>query len=860
MERFTNREHAGQALAKKLRSHITADTIILGVPRGGIPVAFEVAKILNCPLDILAVKKIGAPMQPELAVGAISEDGVPYFDESLSQRLSLKKAYLQKVAQEKLRELKTQLEKFRGSKPALDLRDKDVIVVDDGIATGATLKAAVPVLRGRGARKVILAAPVGARDSLDSLREVADEVITIISPENLVAVGMWYESFTQVEDEEVIQKLGESRFLNSPRQKEIILREGRLELHGDWTVADQEKGLIIFAHGSGSSRKSPRNQFVASELNKAGFSTLLFDLLTEHESADRSHVFDIELLARRLLLATDEVLKHYKNGPPPLGYFGASTGAAAALSAAAQSKHPILAVVSRGGRPDLAERHLPRVTSPVLLIVGSEDKTVLGLNKKAQALLPTCRLVTVPGATHLFEEPGALEEVVEYATQWFTEYVQEQQKFPRPREQAVVELEKRAHPILDSHSWDQLIESLGKSKVVMLGESTHGTQEFYNIRRYISERLIQEHGFNFIAVEGDWPDCQKLNDYIRTGKGESARKIMKQFERWPTWMWANDETASLIEWMKNYGVGFYGLDVYSLFDSLDYLNEFSRNLNPEAADSIRKLYECFDSFQRNEKAYARHLTKFHEGCSEEALTNLRQILRLRLEDINGTHPSLFSAQQNARIVSHAEEYYRAMMSGGPESWNIRDQHMIETLDLLLKHEGANSKCIVWAHNSHIGDYHATEMRQEGYVNLGGLAREHFGSEHVALVGFGTYEGQVLAGPAWDGPETRMPLPAARPASFEAYCHKVALDLKARRFYVLFDSEARSSVLGTRQYGHRAVGVVYQPRFEEHGRNYVSTIPAKRYDAFVFVDKTTALIPIPTKTSGLDMPETWPGGV
>lgn len=859
MNNFVNREQAGQALAKRLRSHITEDTVILGVPRGGVPVAFEVAKVLNRPLDILAIKKIGVPSRPEVALGAISEDGVPYFDEALVRRLHIQEKYLLEAAQEKHQELRLQLTKFRNSRPPIDLIKKDIIVIDDGIATGATLRAAVSVLRQRGARKITLAAPVGARPALESLLEIADEVIALVIPEDFIAVGMWYQEFPQVTEKEVLEKLETLQYLDFPRQEEVILNDANQKLLGDWTLVEKEKGLIIFAHGSGSSRKSPRNQYVAKELNKIGFSTLLVDLLTMEESLDRKNVFDIDLLTQRLVSVTDEILKYYKNKTPRLAYFGASTGAAAALGATALSQQPILAVVSRGGRPDLAEKYLQDVSAPTLLIIGSEDKTVLNLNKKVQTSLKRSHLVTISGATHLFEEPGALDEVIEYAAQWFVQHLQDRKSFLHVQEQVVAELIKHSHPIKDLKSWDPLIERLSKSRIVMLGEATHGTEEFYNIRRYISQRLIQEHGYNFIAVEGDWPDCQRLNDYIHSRKGDSAEKIMKQFNRWPTWMWANQETASLIEWMKNNNASFYGLDIYSLFDSLDYLNEFSHTLDSESAAFITKLYECFENFKKDEKAYLRAVTQLNDDCSEEAIANLKHLLQLRLEGINETQPSLLNAQQNARIIARAGEYYHAMLSGGPESWNVRDRHMIETLDHLLHHEGMNSKCIVWAHNSHIGDYRATDMHDAGYVNLGGLAREKFGDQQVSLVGFGTYEGQVLAGPAWEGPEMRMILSAARPASFEAHCHKVAHDLKADRFYALFDEGAQGSILGTRQYGHRAVGVVYDRRFEEHGRNYVPTIPAKRYDAFVFVDKTSALVSLANRFSKLDLPETWPGG-
>ncbi|MEK2646251.1 alpha/beta fold hydrolase [Bdellovibrio sp. BCCA] len=858
MERFAGREEAGRLLGEKLISLKDQNPVVLAIPRGGVPLAFEIAKMLKSPLDLLMVKKIGAPRQPELAVGAVSEDGEPLFNDSVIKFLSLKKTYLNQAAKQKTSEIQEQLKKFRGSKKTENVKNKTVIIVDDGIATGATLLAAIQFLRKKEPKKIIVAAPVAAKETVEKIKKVADDVICLMTPENFVAVGLWYEDFTQVSDEEVIRLIAESRFMNADNEREITIEDGKEKLFGDLTSVDKAKGLVIFAHGSGSSRKSPRNQFVAKELNKAGFSTLLFDLLTEHESKDRSNVFDINLLAQRLLLATQAGLEQTHH--IPIGYFGASTGAGAALVAAAKSKNKISAVVSRGGRPDLAKEHLKKVEAPTLLLVGGNDLAVIPLNKSAGLQLKTSRLVIVPGATHLFEEPGTLDEVVEYAIEWFNEHLPEKKETSFPKEQVVDELEGRAHSIKDSHSWDDLIASVASARVVMLGEATHGTEEFYSIRRHITERLIQDHGFSFVAVEGDWPDCQKLNDYIHFDKGESAKQIMREFHRWPTWMWANDETALLIEWMKNYHASFYGLDVYSLFDSMDYVIEFAKNVDPDLAKSVQEQYACFEPFARDEKSYARYLVKFEEGCRDDVIANLRKLLRLRIGEIATKSPNLFSAQQNARIVAHAENYYRSMLFGGPDSWNVRDHHMIDTLDMLLKHNGPDSKAIVWAHNSHIGDYHATDMLQEGYVNLGGLARERFGIDQVALVGFGTFQGQVLAGPAWEGKPTVMTLPPARESSFEYFCHKVAEDLNTKRFYVVFDSEARSGNLGTRSYGHRAVGVVYSPHYELKGVNYVETVPAKRYDAFVFVDKTTALKSIPTGTSHLDLPETWPGGV
>ncbi|MBV2169581.1 MAG: erythromycin esterase family protein [Bdellovibrio sp.] len=860
MTHFENRKDAGRALGERLLAYKDQDPLILAIPRGGVPVAFEVAKRLQAPLDLLMVKKVGHPLNPELAVGAVTESGPPWFNLDLIRRLQLSMEELEDAAKAKLQEVSKQMEKFRFGQAPPSVNDRVVILIDDGIATGATILAAVQLLRERNPLKIIVATPVASVSSLEQIRKAADDLVCLLTPENFYAVGNWYQDFDQVSDKEVIEILKNRGSLLGAREKELNIRDEGVELKGDLTLIENMRGLIVFAHGSGSSRQSPRNRFVAKELNKMGFSTLLSDLLTDKEAADRKNVFDVELLIRRLLKSTEAGLRHLPDHKTPIGFFGANTGAAAALGAAAKSERDIFAVVSRGGRPDLAEKYFEKVRVPTLLIVGGNDKTVILSNEEAARRLPSAKMVTVPKATHLFEEPGALEEVVEYATDWFLENSPSSRKVSEPKENVVREIEMFAHPIKREDSWDDLVERLSKSRIVMLGEATHGTAEFYSVRRMISQRLIRDYGFDFIAVEGDWPSCQKFNDYIHHGKGRSAREIMRQFERWPTWMWANDETALLIEWMKEFKSHFYGLDVYSLFESMDYVQAYAEKMDHEFAQEVKNNYACFDPFARDEKAYAKYLVKFTEGCRSEVVENLRKILRVRLEDIKGVSEDLFSAQQNARIVKNAEDYYRSMLFGGPESWNVRDQHMMDTLEILLHRHSKNSKCIVWAHNSHIGDYHATDMLEEGYVNLGGLAREKFGVDQVALVGFGTYQGEVLAGPAWDGPETHTPLPPAREASFEFFCHKASEDLKSPRFYMLFDAEARKTILGSREFGHRAVGVVYRPQFEEHGRNYVPTQVAQRYDAFVFIDKTTALRSVPTVISEKDFPETWPGGI
>lgn len=859
MERFEDRIAAGIALADRVSLLKPLNPVVLALPRGGVPVASEISKALSCPLDVLVTKKIGAPHNPELAIGAVGEDGTTVFNQDLIDVLKIDKSLLKKMALQKKQDIQNQVKKFRGDHYPESLNGKDVIVVDDGLATGATMIAALRLIRKKNPRKIIVALPVAAPESLKKINQEADDVICLMTPDQFTAVGLWYEKFDQVSDEEVLNILKESRIKKSFQEREIKIEDNSTLLAGDLRLVPNAQGLIVFAHGSGSSRKSPRNQFVASELNKLGFSTLLFDLLSETETLNRKNVFDIPLLARRLVLATEMLTIEPTTKSLPIGFFGASTGAGAALLAASQIPQRIYAVVSRGGRPDLADDALDLVQAPTLLIVGGNDPPTLEANRIAEKKLKSVELAIVPGATHLFEEEGTLSEVVELAASWFIEHLP-RNKVDRHEEILVTELKRKAIPFQGPDSLDALIQHIAKSRIVMLGEATHGTHEFYSLRRMISERLIQNHGFNFIAVEGDWPDCQHINKYIQQDLGKNATEVLRQFSRWPTWMWANEEIAELVENLKKRSIPFYGLDVYSLFESIDAVKDYVQDTDLHLALFVESAYTCFDPFQRDEKAYARHLLQFPDGCRREAISILRKLLRLRTNEMHQSKRELLNAQQSARIVANAEDYYRRMLFGGPDSWNVRDRHMLDTLDTLLSNTGPDSKCIVWAHNSHIGDYQATTMAEEGYVNLGGLARERFGIENVALVGFGTYQGQVLAAPAWEGKATVMSLPQAREFSFEDFCHQTVKDLKTSGFSIIFGSDAHAGALGKRSYGHRAVGVVYDSAHENRQLNYVPTIPAQRYDAFVFVDETTAVHPIKTKRNALDLPETWPGGV
>jgi len=415
----------------------------------------------------------------------------------------------------------------------------------------------------------------------------------------------------------------------------------------------------------------------------------------------------------------------------------------------------------------------------------------------------------------------------------------------------------------DEREFRNVVDRLAQARIVMLGEASHGTKEFYTWRSRISQKLIQEHGFNVIAVEGDWPDASKIDNYIQKSSASSALEVLNTFHRWPTWMWANQEVAEFTEWLCNFNrnqeqrVNFYGLDIYSLFESIDSVLEYLKKEHPFLARRIQENYSCFDTYHRDEIAYAKATLRIPEGCHDQVMENLMMLLELRIQDTSSLDMKLFHARQNALIIRNAENYYRSMMRADVNSWNIRDRHMTDTLDMLLEHHGSKSKAIIWAHNTHIGDYRATDMVDEGSVNLGGLARERYGAENVALLGFGTYRGSVIAAHAWDGQHQVMRVPPARLGSYEAVFHGICEELGKKELLFLFDENQRKTVLGER-HGHRAIGVVYAAEYEGRG-NYVPTAIANRYDAFVFIDETRALEPLRVSFEHHQIPETWPTG-
>ncbi|MET9446966.1 phosphoribosyltransferase family protein [Streptomyces cinerochromogenes] len=427
---FRNRLEAGRRLGERLEYLRGQDVVVLGLPRGGVPVAAEVAAALDAPLDVCLVRKLGVPYQPELGMGAIGEDSVRVINQEVLRGTGVSPDDLHRVEERERRVLHDRAARYRGATPPVSVAGRTAVVVDDGVATGSTARVACRIARARGAARIVLAVPVAPRDFARRLGGDADDLVCLENPWDFAAVGQFYGDFTQVEDDEVTACLrrAASRHQHSAgarsTDREVTVTAGGTRLGGRLTLPDGATGVVVFAHGSGSSRHSPRNRFVAEGLHRAGLGTLLFDLLTDAEEADRGNVFDIALLAGRLLAATRWLREEPGAEGLALGYFGASTGAAAALWAAAEPDARPAAVVSRGGRPDLAGPRLAEVTAPTLLIVGGADPLVLELNREAQIRLP-CenRLEIVPRATHLFEEPGTLERVTELARDWFTDHM-----------------------------------------------------------------------------------------------------------------------------------------------------------------------------------------------------------------------------------------------------------------------------------------------------------------------------------------------------------------------------------------------------------------------------------------------------
>jgi erythromycin esterase-like protein/predicted phosphoribosyltransferase len=662
--RYANRTDAGRALAHALRDYAgRSDVIVLGLPRGGVPVAAEVARALGAPLDVFLVRKIGVPDQPELAMGAIAEGGIEVLDTRLIAAIGIPQALVRQVAARAHLELDRHDATFRAGRAAPNVRDRIVIIVDDGLATGATMESAVLALRQRHPTRIIAAAPVGARSTCRRLETIADAVVCPSMPASFTAVGVWYDDFSQTTDDEV-----------------------------------------------------------------------------------------------RALLA--------------------------------------------------ASGHLPAV------------------------------------AHSMPQAPAPLEVV-------------------RARAQRLSG---------DPSEYDELVDQLATARVVLLGEGTHGTHEFYRARALITGKLI-ERGFNAVAVEADWPDAYRINRFVRgTGSDRDAIDSLADFKRFPAWMWRNADVLDFVGWLRAHNdrvaperrAGFYGLDLYSLHASMRAVIAYLGTVDPEAAERARNRYACFDRFgdEMQDYAYAAG-TGLTPSCEREVLDQLTDIRRkaaeYALRDGRIQADDLFYAEQNARLVTRAEEYYRTMLGGSVASWNLRDRHMVETLERLMTHldHGAHtSRVVVWAHNSHLGDARATEMGRRGELNVGQLVRERFAGQSM-LVGFTTHTGTVTAASRWGGDAERKPVRPSLAGSYERLFHDTGIARMA--LWLRTDLDLASALDAERL--ERAIGVLYLPRSERQSHYFHASL-SRQFDAVLHFDETRAVEPLERTAAWRhdELAETYPSGI
>ena len=657
--RFRDRVDAGRQLGARLQTFANRhDVVVLALPRGGVPVAAEVARALAAPLDVFLVRKLGVPGHPELAMGAIASGGVRVLSEDLIGELGIPRAAVEQVAVREHLELERRDRLYRGDRRMPMLRDKTVIVIDDGLATGASMEAAVAALRTYEPSRIVVAVPVGATESCQRLATVADEVVCLITPEPFQAVGLWYDRFDQTTDGEVLQIL---------------------------------PGLT---------------------------------------------------------------------GPP-----GSSVGPA-----------------SQRRAPD----------SPVGLI------------------------------------------------------------------------RQRARPWTGAGAdYDALIAAIGDARLVLIGEGSHGTHEFYRERAYITERLIAERGFAGVAVEADWPDAYRVNRYVR-GESDDADAVgaLGDFHRFPTWRWRNADVVEFVGWLRAYNdtraadarAGFYGIDLYSLRASMEAVLAYLTAIDPAAAARARRRYACFDQFGDEPQSYG-YATELGltPSCEREVLSQLVEMQRQRAVQIardgHAARDAAFYAEQNARLVKDAEAYYRSMFRGRDESWNLRDRHMSDTIEQLLQFlGGGTARLVVWAHNSHLGDARATEMGERGELNVGQLARERFGAAAV-LIGQTTHTGTVTAASDWDQPVERKVVRHSLSGSYERLFH----DSGVRRFLLpLRDDLVLASALAEVRL-ERAIGVIYLPRTERQSHYFTARL-ASQFDFVLHFDETTALEPL-ERTVGWESGET-----
>ena len=643
---FRDRADAGRRLAAQLTEYEDRfDVLVLALPRGGVPVAFEVARRLEVPLDVFLVRKLGVPGHPELAMGAIAAGGVQVLLNDLIEELGIPAAAVAQVASRERLELDRRDVAFRGNRSQPVIADRTIILVDDGLATGATMEAAIIALRRMKPARIVVAVPVGARETCDRLRSLADRVVCLEMPIAFRAVGLWYENFAETTDEEVRQLLGSA--------------------------------------GSVGPRTVP--------------------------------------------------------------------------------------VVARRAPVDIIRQRAVRLAG-------------------------------------------------------------------------------------DPAQYDPLIHAIGDARIVLLGEATHGTHEFYRERAFITRRLITEKHFDAVAVEADWPDAYRVNRYVRgVGSDQDAVESLTDFGRFPTWMWRNADVLDFIGWLRTHNdsrpaddrAGFYGLDLYSLRASMEAVLRYLDKVDPDAARRARRRYACFDQFgdRLDDYGYTAGLG-LSASCETQVVSQLIDLQRARADyasrDGRVAADDFFVAEQNARLVRSAEEYYRTMFRGRVDSWNVRDRHMVSTLNELAKFLSRShrpARLVVWAHNSHLGDARATEMGQAGELNVGQLVRSAYGTESC-LVGFTTDHGTVTAAVDWDEPPLRRQVRSALAGSYERLFHETGVP--RLMLPLRFDADLAAALSPPRL--ERAIGVVYRPETERQSHYFHARL-AEQFDFVLHVDETRAVEPL-----------------
>ena len=666
---YRNRREAGRVLAGLLGAYRGREgVIVLGLARGGVPVAWEVAAALGAPLDAFIVRKLGAPGHEEFAVGALASGGRVVVNDDVVRALRVTPQQLREAAEREGRELQRREAAYRGGRAPLELAGRTVILVDDGLATGASMFAAVQALRDMSPAEIVVAVPAAPESTCREFAGLVDDVVCASMPTPFLAVGESFWDFTQVSDDEV-----------------------------------------------------------------------------------------------RQLLAT-----------PTVG-------------------------------------------------------------------IATARL-------RIAETPA---EVVE---------------------RCAVDAPAGVPPA------EALEEIIGDARVVLIGESSHGTAEFYRARAEITKWLIEEKGFCAVAAEADWPDAYRVNRYVRgLGHDASPEEALRGFERFPAWMWRNTVVRDFVDWLHAHNsrqrgedrrqTGFYGLDLYSLHRSMREVIDYLDTMDPVAAARARQRYACFDHTSADDGQAYGYAAAFGAGlsCEREAIEQLVELQRNAVEyarrDGLLAEDELFYAQQNAQTVRNAEGYYRAMFGARVTSWNLRDRHMAQTLDTLLAHldrhpDGQPARIVVWAHNSHVGDARATEVGADGQLTLGQLAREHHGSA-VRLIGFTTYTGTVTAASRWGGIAERKVVRPALNGSVEELFHEVE---RSEFLISPMLSRAAAEPLDMVRLG-RAIGVIYLPDTERQS-HYYHVRPGEQFDALIHLDRTTALEPLEAGSEWIagEAPETYPTGL